>query len=289
MDVADAEDIVNDAIAALPKHITMVYVDYDSKLSDDQVRKILQDHDVQAVEEEMQDGWCWEHECYQLDFHENDELKSALEAWHHAHDIDEDDDEWMPLSTFKDEFEGEMERFKEAIYDRDDSDTLAELIKNTDSVGLILRPKPNHAWTEDTTMQDIEALVRMYRLDSEEDRWKERLLESCHESIGYFQVVITAEPDDLIHFVMKESFESKDRIPDPMLRFDRAEISFDGYDLITASGQIPLTLNADELEWVIDSDHSYDSSYSIVSMLEDYKKGLVEFYQYRAKLMGAAS
>jgi hypothetical protein len=287
MDVADAEDVVTAAIEALPKHITMVYVDYDSKLSDEQVREIIENHDVDAVEESMRDGWMWEHEHYTLDYHINDELKTALETWHEEHGIELCDDGWVNVDEFKDDaaFEGELERFKDAIYDRDDSNTMRDLIRHTPSYGVTFRPMEWY-YDDGATMDDIKAMVALYDLQSDEPRWIERLLESANVGGGYFMVQVYDDLDDLIDWISKENYGSTDRIPDPILRFRKAEISIDGYDTITANGKIPLSLKDNEMELRLDTEFwSPPSSYSIESMMEDYKKGLVDFYQYRAKIM----
>lgn len=108
---------ISEAIKSLPEKVELVYVNYDDKLYDDQIKWAL-DGDMDKVAESM-DDWRSENEWYSV----NELLKDNLpdEAREHFNEV-----------TSSEEFD----RFREECWNRDESTPFEDLARNTPNVQI---------------------------------------------------------------------------------------------------------------------------------------------------------
>jgi hypothetical protein len=118
------EFTVEQAIALLPKKVSLTYIDYDDNLDDQQdlVQKMIINNE--SWNDELE-GCFWEQEAYSVR-EILKELKSDIE--NELSEFDDDEVEEF-LIQFMDDNEDEL---RDAIYDRNDSDPIGDLLKKSE-------------------------------------------------------------------------------------------------------------------------------------------------------------
>jgi len=141
---------LDEALTALPEKLDLVYVDYNDRLSDDQVKSLL------AGDQES----LWD---------STSEWESEQQHYHMRHLLFEecglDDDEAQ--AVFDDD--EAWEEFRETCYERDQSDWLDQLVRNTPNVQIrydLDHEVPDYTMVEDLA-EEAQAIAEAAGIDYE--------------------------------------------------------------------------------------------------------------------------
>jgi hypothetical protein len=158
-----AEAIVDAAIAALPERHTLVYVAYDDQLAYEQITDILEGNVDKAMESIDE----WEMEC--REYYIPEIIAQVIP--------DEDDREIV------EDDHDEMERLRDAICDRDDSDVVTGLLRGTHSQLWRYRVDAFEWEYDDSTEEVCAKVIKALGVDYDDN------IESVRE------MVVNADPE----------------------------------------------------------------------------------------------
>jgi hypothetical protein len=116
------EIILEDIVELLDKRYTLIYVDRDSNLDNslEKVQEAIQQQDYQPLDDIYEDWQMYDNEWNSIDYIFKNDLKDSIVR---EFEIEEEDAESL-IEKYNDEL-------KDEIYNRDDSDFLGDLIRNT--------------------------------------------------------------------------------------------------------------------------------------------------------------
>ena len=145
----------------LPKSVELVYVDYRDSLDDheDIIQEAVHKQDISVLGEQVWE-WYIENEDYGMDYVLK-ELKSDLMS---KFDIDEDE-----TDNILDEYQ---DRLRDDIHDRDESDTLHDLFRNTRDFVCFYDtgyevPSDSWAWSEEDLKDEVEAVKTHLKIETD--------------------------------------------------------------------------------------------------------------------------
>lgn len=291
MNQAEADAIVAKAIENLPEHVELIYIAYDDQLGDDDLDKLLQAKtadEILDVENEVRDR-AYEWDAPAVADHACSVLGPILQQWNEDHEDDpgdNSDDDW-DNERFESQWPDEYEGLVEAIRERDQSDPFSDLLRHTPAQ-LVRFTLNGSSFDENSSDTDLRMLCGLLHVDS--SAYLPVLRNWAGDYTSEISIMWYAKVDDIVGAMMQREFEDPDRILDPMLKWkhvsvfcdEQSEEDFVGVSVMLGDGSFCLERNGD---W---SASYFKSQHSIVSMFEDYRQRLVDFYKYRAKIMGAA-
>ena len=187
------EDMLNQALEAMPEKTHLAFVDYDDQLSDDQVRGLIEGREVYEDAELM--DWISEIEMYGARY----EIDNCMEHLRSLHDEDEEALEWIDENEF-----GLEDYLRDEAHDRDDSDAVRELARRTPDVELMipLIDEDNADWADERKATQL-----MAALGTTDERyyWITRdLIAEAPTDLGMAWIVFEASVEDIYDGKFKE-------------------------------------------------------------------------------------
>lgn len=209
-----AEQILTKALADLRPKYTLIYVDYDDGLSDEQIARIF-DGDVEGVESDV-DEWAMEGTDHNVD-----EIIADLVPEEHHRDLLEAGDE--------------IDELRNAIQERDDSrGALMELLHTTGS--KLMRYALDYELEPDSWNWDEEQIVEAMHgiadaagidFDTNEKALRSLVVEASYG--GSLYVIWYGDPEDVVKGVLNTTWEN-DEAPTTIAWTDPHLVVLDGWN-----------------------------------------------------------